>query len=175
MRLLRTQGATGQALRALRQAGGPIPARDLDELADTLVAFIVANHADETKVSAVSAARMTLGMAGIAHGAGTPYAGTGVRLLRIAEQVHPSYTGGTIYYLARIADRQEAVRLLTHLAQSPSASALGAIRTMLSDLGPEGIAALQGMYARDETRNREARRLLRAVAAERGWEDGIRP
>ncbi len=172
---LREKGTPGFSLRTLRQVGHAFPAHELDALADTLVAFIVRSVASGTNDGAVSEARRALGLSGVSAGDGTPYAGAGRRLLRIIEGTPASYPAGELFYLGQLADKQEAVRLLSSLARSELEIAERAIGMLLRDLGPEGEVAVERIFLQGEARSPGARRVLQGVATTRGWASPRRP
>jgi hypothetical protein len=175
MNSLRTGQGSGPAVPVLRQLRQPSTPQLRDEIADSLVAFILEKHADTSAVTAVSDARHALGSAGGALLPGVSYAGAGVRLKRIAESVDLAYSGGVLYQLGQLADKGESIRLLTQLAQSTGPVATPAIGTMLQYLGEDGETAVRGLFERDEVRNPAARRVISSVAAERGWTAPVRP
>jgi hypothetical protein len=168
---LRSKGTPGPALRTLRQASAPFPSEILNELADSIVAFATdaSVYGDPARFEALKIAIRTLGLAGVTTGDGIPYAGAGEKLGRIIVGLPPELTGAALYYLAHVADVDEAVRTLRGIAVSDSPHALDAIRTMLSELGPRGEAALRTAHERGEARSAAARYRLESIAMERGW------
>jgi hypothetical protein len=168
---LRSTGTPGPALRTLRQASAPFPSEILNELADSIVAFATdaSVYGDPARFEALKIAIRTLGLAGVSRGDGIPYAGAGEKLGRIIVGLPPELTGAALYYLAHVADVDEAVKTLRGIAVSDRPHALDAIRTLLSELGPRGEAALRTAHEQGEARSAEAKYRLETIAMERGW------
>ncbi len=168
MQALRTQGHPGTALRTLRQAGSPVDRRVMDELADSLVAFVIAYERGTPADPAVRALS-ALGRAGErTDDEGTPYAGAGERLMRIAEAAEAGMIAGAVQLIAGLADRQEALARLSEFASSTSRSASLGIHA-LEGRGLEGQAALRSLHQRGVVRDPEARRSIESIAFRQGW------
>ncbi len=169
MRTLRVQGHPGRAARTLRQLDGPVSRAVQDELADSLVAFIIAHGADRAVYpDAALRALDALGTAGVMNGEGTPYPGAGERLMRIVTASGAGMAGGALVYVSMLANRQDAMVRLSELASSTSRFAYGGIR-MLTDMGPDGVAAIRILHERGVVREPEARRSIESIAHGQGW------
>ena len=154
--------------RVLRQMDGPVSRARLDELADSLTAFAIRTDPDSIGVAAISVALNALGAAAVSRGAGIPYAGAAPRLMRIAEQ-GKSGGSGALYFISRLPDRQEAMRLLKYSAALDRPGAMAAVRYLDDSMGPEGKAALKLLYERGDIRNRFAVEQAEVVAQRERW------
>ncbi len=166
MQTLRAEGHPGGAWRTLQQLDGSVSRAVQDELADSMVAFMI-----ETRMrprSSIDPVIHVLGGAGVASGGGIPYAGAGARLLRIAYAVESETAAGVLYYVSQLPDRQEALAGLSAFAGSAHPLAYAAI-PMLGDMGPDGVEALRVLWRQGTASNSEAKRRLEGLASHFGW------
>jgi hypothetical protein len=174
MTSLRLTGSTGTAVRALRNVDRSESDIVRDEIADSLVAFIIAAEGDTTQLAAASNALAALGLAGRREGAGTPYPHSAARLMQIAESA-PSQAGGALYAVSQGANSHDAVDRLSGHAASERRSASTAVRMLNVHMGQEGAAALRSLHERRVVKDPEARKQVEALARLRGWDRSIAP
>lgn len=171
MQKLRAGVGVRNSLSILRQVDGQRPPHQLDELADSLAQFIVAEAGKPTTIDVVAHALEALGLAGGASGPGVPYAGASERLQAIAE-TSSSEAGGALLLLARSADRSDAVNRLRSMVIRNPRLAEEAIDQLDRNAGVEGVAALKALHARSSTLSPQSRRALKRVATKRQWPVG---
>jgi hypothetical protein len=170
MRWVRINAVGGHALFALRSFDGAWTRRQQDEIADSLVAFLIDPHEDD-RFESQQSARHVLLFAGGAEGYGTPYAGAGERLRRIAKSEDPTIAAGALFPLQHFADTADAVRIIEDLARDPRPIAANAVSALESSLGERGLEALRRLHAEGSAGTRRAREMLESIAQRRGWGD----
>lgn len=164
---LRAHGTAGDAVGILRQVDSTWSRQYLDALADSLAAFALTEENSDERRAAVTYAVLALAQSGAAEGRGTPYAGAGDRLLRIAEE-SKALAGGALMSVAQLANRSEAMLKLRRLAVEDDRLAASAVDKLERYGGPEGIRVLAELY-RDRSVNPGARTLLDRIADKRNW------
>ncbi len=169
MTTLRTAGRTGPVGRTLRQMDGPVSRAVQDELADSLVAFVLETRANpgpiggplDQIVDALSWSALAFG------GEDVPYAGAGERLIRIACAVDRK-AAGILGIIADLPDRQEALTRLEGFAKSSRRTAYNAI-PHLERMGPDGLAVLRTLWQQEAVTEPRARQSMESVARRHGW------
>jgi hypothetical protein len=174
MRRVRIEGASAPALFALRSFRGAWTRGQQDEIADSLVAFLLDPH-EHDRFESHQSARQVLLFAGWAEGYGTPYAGTGERLHRLAKSENATIAAGALFPLQHLADTAEAVRIFEDLARDPRPIAEDAVWALESSLGERGLEALRRLHVEGAAGTRRAREMLESIAQRRGWGDPMPP
>ncbi len=175
MHWLRTYGNPGGARNTLRQLRGPMSQAALDELADSLVAFVLANPEPQAEVrKAIGDIIVDLGSSAFANSPGTPYAGAGERLLRIASVVDGLRSIMVLDIIRQIPDPQEARAHLRTFARGTHPEARFAI-DQLERMGPEGIAVLRTLWEENAITEPSAWWAMVALAGRHGWERNVEP
>lgn len=168
MRSLRKEGNAGAARRILRQIDGPVDRRIRDELADSLVAFVIRQGGHEVGLVAANSALDALAASGWTSREGTPYEGAGERLIRIATNVVES-AGGALYSVAILADQNEAIERLSAFAVTMNPSAHVAITMLGEMMGARGLAEVRRLFERDMVIEPSARRKALNLAQVHRW------
>ncbi len=152
----------------LRQLDGPVSRAVQDDLADSLVAFVLANPVvTSDRRGPADAAISSLVEAAIMGERGTPYAGAGERLLRIAYAVDRR-SAGLLGIIAQLPDRQTALTLLREFATSSHEAASVAV-SKLGEMGPDGVVVLRTLWDAGTITEPRARRQLERAAHHHGW------
>ncbi|MCC7002944.1 MAG: hypothetical protein IT357_12375, partial [Gemmatimonadaceae bacterium] len=113
----------------LRQRDYLVHERSLDELADSLTAFVLRTEPTDNNSVAITNALEALSLAGASLPWGTPYSGAGRRLLAIAEESERSSTYAASA-IGALHDRAEALRLLRRVATLDRAAAAVAAQSL---------------------------------------------
>lgn len=176
--LLRIKGHPGQARALLTQARGPRTPREMDEVADTLLAIAATFPGNEyrsasTRTSALSAlVDAGRGSSGIDDGsAGIPYAGAAARLMRLAETAQD--VGIRAAALTGLVWLPDSVQYLPFLAKVAVAAqgeeAQAATGLLVHDTGPAGQAIARALYLAGTVSQWSATRTLEGAARQFGW------
>ncbi len=179
MEMLRAKGRLLPVGITLRQLAGPVSRPVQDELADSLVAYVLANPTvtsgargpvdfiiSDLLWSAVAGAAGT----SYADSPGTPYAGAGERLLRLAYAVDRK-TAGILNVIAKLPDRREALALLQEFASSSHPTAYRAVQH-LEMMGPDGIVVLRTLWEQGTVTEPFAEQSIGSIARHHGWTKG---
>ena len=161
-------GGTGLAIAILRRVIGTRSLAELDEIADSVMAAAVfVPGLQEEAVLRRSAALTALVRAGAdTDEPGTPYAGAAERLLHLAKT---NDSGGALYGLTRLRDKEQAVRLVVEVATIDKFIATAAVGHLARSMGPAGLAALRELFRRRAVVHPSAQQELANVAEYYGW------
>lgn len=175
---LRIKGHPAGAASVLTQAQGPRPARELDEVADTLV--VIAATFERSGVEGVSTRLAALnalvmagrGNTGIDDGrVGIPYAGAAARLKRLATIAQSGgVRAAALNSLVSLPDSVKHFSFLAEVAVSAADETAQAATTLLvNDTGPAGLAIARQLYLAGRVTQWSAKRTLDGAAQQFGW------
>lgn len=174
---LRTKGSPGLALAVLTQAFGPKPARQLDEIADTLL--VVATQfpgLDARSVLIRHQALATLMLAGrgdngiVGPANAIPYSGAAARIKHIAEfAVDVGQRAGALSALMSLPNQAANLPFLEYIAVSTNAVAVEAVMLLGNQTGPQGRAIARRLFLEKRVVEESAVRILNGIASHYGW------
>lgn len=182
----RATKSAAAATRFLRQEGLRHSTRELDEVADSLVAIAVSYRRGDPLAS-LGAAQQALGALARSALPGAiseltqkraerglpppiPYPHAFEKLVEVFRRGQSVGTrGGALWQLTQLGDTARAVAFLTDVAKTNDPLAPAAIRYLSMDTGKAGFAALRRLYQTDAVVHWQAREHLQALAAVRGW------
>ncbi len=175
MHALRESGSVGPAQRTLQQVDGPVSRVVQDDLADSLVAFVLSaartplsNRSIRGPVDGIINSLGLSGMKGTGGPNSKPYVGAGERLLRIAHAVDLSRAAGIVYYISALADQEQARTHLSAFATSTHPAAYAAVEH-LERMPPDGVKMLRSLWERGAVTEPRAKESLDAIAGHLRW------
>lgn len=175
---LRTGASPRLALAVLTQAFGPKPARQLDEIADTLQ--VIATRfpgLDAGSVLIRQQALTTLLLAGrgengiVGPASAVPYAGAAARIKRIAEfAVDVGQRAGALSALMSLPNQEANLPFLEYIATSTNLVAMEAVMLLGNQTGPAGRAIARRLFLEKRVVEERAVRILSGIASHYGWQ-----
>lgn len=158
----------GGIVGILGQDGKRRSQRELEAVADSLVAMV--NSRDQLSVTRRRDILFQLGESGWASRT-VPFGGAGAALYRVVEAEDPTVVGGAVGAIGGLANKSEALTLLSRIAESQNIGAATAVQTLFHGEGisDQGRQLLRSMWARGSVKEKDALLALDGYAQFAKW------